>query len=189
MRESRTKRELSGQVQQAIEASKGSQQAYLSDIAAYIASKRKPFCSIRLVSSGAKDLRDRVRTWTRITTVEVEWPNPAKFDQPEHWIFYDRRLSAPAAVRRIAHELYHIWEHCPEDPSREADPDNSKVKYTDEEERDADVFSLAILKNHPFDRRRKFPLSNEQLFELLDKEAGWPHYLKESQIRRIADQL
>ncbi len=145
-------------------------------------------CRIHLRPSSEKEFKGQAQTWSRVTNVEVGWPEEITFHQPDHWIIYDRDMPPAAVARCIAHELYHVLGHDPTSPRREVDKDR-RVGYTDEEERNADIFSLLLLKNRQYMRSREAPLTSEQLLKLLRGEAGKPFHLSWGEIEGVLDDL
>ena len=158
-----------------------------SDVASLI--ERENPCVIRFYPSPRHEFAGKAQTWTRVINVHTTWPGERTYFLPEHWIFYDSRLPRGTAARLIAHELYHIWKHNPLDPKWEVDTETKRVLYTEQEEREADMFALCLLKYRPYYGGGKPPLTNEQFIEMVEQETGWPHWLTEDEVREIAEHL
>ena len=144
-------------------------------------------CRVRLSPTDKPDVKGTAETWHRIIRVITRWPKEHDFFMPEHWILYDFELKPAAAARCIAHELWHILDHDPTAAGREVNPDHSVV-YSTDEERQADLFSLVMLRNEPFDQRPA-PQSTEEFLALLDGEAGMPSYLSAAEIAELAPEF
>ena len=142
-------------------------------------------CLIHFRTSRKPQFRGHAITWSRVIRVRVRWPKRKAFYRPEHWIIYDMEMAETrpaAAARCIAHELFHVLAHDPTSPDRRVD-ERRRVIYSDQEEIDADFFSLLLLKNRQYMRTRKAPLKPDQLIALLKGEAGEPAHLTLDDIR------
>lgn len=150
-------------------------------------------CLIHFRTSTEPEFKDQAQTWSRTIQVTVKWPQNQTFYRPEHYIIYDEEMAKPenrpaAAARCIAHELFHILAHEPTSIKRKCDQ-HGRVKYTKQEEEDADIFSLLLLSNRQYIKTRSAPISFEELERLLKQEAGKPHYLTWAQIRALEPHL
>jgi len=72
----------------------------------------------------------------------------------EHWIFFDSELTGEHAALVVAHELGHIALHLRRDPSQHRLNENGRVLYAEQEEREADMFALCVLRYRP---RARYP--------------------------------
>ena len=147
-------------------------------------------CRIRLVPMpGIREYRGNAILATRTEKLSIDSP-PLEFYRVEHVLFYDSELSDVAIARLVAHELFHICQHHPEDPAWDAmrDPDTGVISYGVKGEVLADEFSLAALRYHGIRPGASPPKTAEEMIGLLDsaglrgetrlESAAWPDHME-----------
>jgi len=140
-------------------------------------------CRIKIVSSPAPEFEKSAVTWSLISHVSVDWPNPTRYAEPQHIIIYGAKLSSAVVARCVGHELYHILAHNPLSPNHQITEDK-KVTYTNGEEREADIFSLWVL-------MRSFPNNDDNQNAYINtlKSEGLSPHLAGSEIEEIVSWL
>ncbi len=127
----------------------GSQFRYYSDITAQLESDLG--CQIRLVPLNPdenKKYTNAVVVVTRMVCIRKSSEDDGVYT-PQHGIAFDRTLPPVAAARLIAHDIYHIWRQRPENPKWDnmVDQETGLITYGSKIEREADEFSLRLLKS------------------------------------------
>lgn len=145
-------------------------------------------CGIYFKPDRHSEFKNQAQTWSRVAQVTADWPDSKVFYKPEHFVIYDETMKPSAATRCIGHELFHILAHNPTAKERATD-EKWRVKYSEAEEKQADVFSLLLLKNRVYLMSRPAPIDDQQLINLINGEAGRPSYLNPHELQQVVPLL
>ena len=158
---------------------------YYSDITAQL--ERNLACLIRLCPMENRALvTNDAALITRVLYIKTKpGEGVGEVYVPRHSILFDKTLPPVTAARLVAHDIFPIWVHRPEDPCWDDHMDEKTgcVIYGPDREKDADKFSLRLLKEHPFRVGFTPPTSAKDFIQMLDdashsgKFPAWPDYM------------
>ncbi len=148
-------------------------------------------CQILLRLAEEEEFRNQAQTWSRMMEARVGYPTKQTVMMPQHWIFYDPALPPAHGSRLVGHELYHVLQHDPTGSDRMIV--DGFVQYSDEEEKEADLFSIVMLYKREFLKGRGKPKNVQEFRKILDvsglDEFGGTDHLTAEEIERVIDKL